>query len=139
MNGPIKLTMETLILDFLLQDQIVPRKCCTQLEDLILIKIKKFIICIEKLMEILHLESKKPENMNGNSILRSIVLVMLKKKFLTGLHQLYKLKDLKNNFRKLLLLKKLLKIIMLLHQIFLERARTQVKVKQTEDKISLTE
>ena len=75
-------------------------------------------------MEILLLESKKQENMNGNSIHRSIVSVMLKKKFLTELHYLYKLKDLKNNFQKLLLLKKLLKIIMLLHQIFLEKVRT---------------
>lgn len=44
-------------------------------------KMQKFIICTEKLMEIMLLESKKQEIMTGNSILRNINLGMQKRKF----------------------------------------------------------
>jgi hypothetical protein len=44
-------------------------------------KIKRFILCIEKLMEIMLQESKKQEIMNGNLILKSIDLDIVKKGF----------------------------------------------------------
>jgi len=44
-------------------------------------KIKRFILCIEKLMEIMLQESKKQEIMNGNLILKNIDLDIAKKEF----------------------------------------------------------
>jgi hypothetical protein len=44
-------------------------------------KIKKFTLYTEKLMEIMLLENKKLEIMNGNSILKSIDLDTVKKEF----------------------------------------------------------
>jgi hypothetical protein len=44
-------------------------------------KIKRFILCIEKLMEIMLQENKKQEIMNGNLILKNIDLDIAKKEF----------------------------------------------------------
>jgi len=44
-------------------------------------KIKRFTLCIGKLMEIMLQENKKQEIMNGNLILKSIDLDIVKKGF----------------------------------------------------------
>jgi len=81
MSGLNRSKIKILSLDFLQQDWIVLKRCYIQLEDLILMKIKRFTLCTGKLMEIMLLESKKQEIMNGNSILKSIDSDIVKKGF----------------------------------------------------------
>ena len=81
MSGLSRSKIKILSLDFLQQDWIVRKRCYIQLEDLILMKIKRFTLCIGKLMEIMLLENKKQEIMNGNLILKNIDLDIAKKEF----------------------------------------------------------
>lgn len=90
---------------------------------------------IEKLMEIMPLENKKLEIINGNLIHKNIDLVLVKKEFKMEQHQQFIMKGMKKHIHKQSLFKKQQKTLGQLLQIFQDNQKILVKDRLTEDKI----